>query len=135
MTKFGINDLSGWDDADVERFIDRLREHGVEVFLANGSEAEDPKDAVDFRGGPDHLSPELALECLAHRRDLACYLRGLRGAARMAAVAEARAEAGRLVAPLVRRMASAFPAGADIRVGGIPLDMLPDDDEDRGPPQ
>jgi hypothetical protein len=131
-----LEDLKAWDDADVERFIDRLREHGVEAFLVEGSEAEDPKDAVDFRFGPEHLSPELALECLAHRRDLACYLRGLRGARRMAAVAEARAEARRQMTPLMQRMAEALPADvtADIRVGGIPLDMLPED-EDRGPPQ
>jgi hypothetical protein len=41
-------DDQAWDDADVERFLARLGECGIRPFLIEGSEREDPKDAVDF---------------------------------------------------------------------------------------
>lgn len=93
-------DDQAWDDADVERFLARLGECGIRPFLIEGSETEDPKDAVDF-DPPDGagFDPVIALVFLGHRRDLACWLRGLRGEARKAAVADARAEARRQLAP------------------------------------
>jgi len=123
-----INNEAPWEDADVERFIARLGKRGVRLSLTEGSETQDPKDAVDI----DYDDPpdELLLEFLAHRRDLACWLRGLRGEARKAAVAEARSEARREIAPLAKWMAA---RGVDVRVGGIPIDQLPDDN-DRGTP-
>jgi hypothetical protein len=81
-----------WEDADVERFI--LGEHGIRVFLT-GPDTLDPKDQLDLDGpieAFDALPPELAVEGLAHRRDVACWLRGLRGEARRMAIAEARGE-------------------------------------------
>jgi hypothetical protein len=127
-------DDQAWDDADVERFLARLGECGIRPFLIEGSEREDPKDAVDF-DPPDGagFDPVIALVFLGHRRDLACWLRGLRGEARKAAVADARAEARRQFAPLARWLAEAAP-GANIRLSGVPLDQVPDDD-DRGMPQ
>jgi len=79
-----------WDDAAVERFIDRLGEYSVKVSLIAGSETEDPKDAIDIgpEGAIDGLPHDLLIGFMTHRRDLACYLRGLRGAGR----ADARGE-------------------------------------------
>ena len=124
-----------WDDADVEQFLALLGERGIRPFLADGSEKEDPKDAVDFDPPDDEMAigPDIARVFLEHRRDIACWLRGLRGEARKAAVAQWRGEARRLFAPLARMLAEAAP-GADIRLSGVPLEQLPDDD-DRGTPQ
>jgi hypothetical protein len=96
-----------WDDADVERFIDRLGQFGAKAYLAEGSETWDPKDAVDLEPeeAVEALPPDLLVGFMTNRRDLACYLRGLRGARRAAAVAEARSEARRALRPLMQQMA------------------------------
>jgi hypothetical protein len=123
-----------WDDADVERFLARLGDRGIRPFLVEGSATEDPKDAVDFDPPDDEtlIDSAIARDFLEHRRDIGCWLRGLRGEARKAAVAEARAEARRQFAPFAWMAAEAAP-GANIRLSGVPFD-LPDDDE-RGTPQ
>jgi hypothetical protein len=116
-----------WDDEDVVRFTDSLEQFGVKVWLA-GSDTDDPKDAID--SGPEAaiegLPPNLLIGFLAHRRDLACYLRGLRGEERAAAVADARSKARRAIMPLMRSLADHSVIG--IKVQGVPVDELFDED-------
>jgi len=133
MTNEEIAKLA-WDDTDVERFIAFCGERGVWFSLIEGSEYYDPKDALDIHGAIEAMSGDAAHQILTHRRDLACWLRGLRGEARKAAVAEARSEARQASAPFMGEIAEGLPPSADVRVGGIPIDKLPDDEE-RGPPQ
>lgn len=122
-----LSDEGPWDDADVERFIDRLGQFGVNVSLVDGSDTDDPRDAVDI--GPeaaiDDLPSDLLFGFWAHRRDFACYLRGLRGEGRAAAVADARSEASRQMMPLMRMLAK---HGVNAMVQGVPVDEVPDED-------
>lgn len=123
----GAGEEGPWDDADVKRFIDRLGQFGVKLSLFDGSENEEPKDAVDIR--PESaiagLPPDFLFGFWAHRRDLACYLRGLRGEARAAAVADAQGEWRRAMRPHFERLKE---AGVDARVQGVPIDQLPPDE-------
>jgi len=50
-----------WEDADVERLIARLGECGVRLSLVDGSETQDPKDAVEIDGAVDDLTSDLLL--------------------------------------------------------------------------
>jgi hypothetical protein len=124
------SDGGPWDDEDAVRFIDSLEQFGVKVSLRGGSDTDDPKDAID--SGPEAaiegLPPNLLIGFLAHRRDLACYLRGLRGEERAAAVADARSKARRVIMPLMRSLADHGVKG--IKVQGVPIDEL--SDKDRG---
>jgi hypothetical protein len=136
--KRAMND-GPWDDADVELFVDRLAECGVHVFLIEDSATWDPKDAVD--SGPEEAIARLPADLLAgflfHRRDIACWLRSLRGERRMMAVAEALEEMRRVMAPVMREIAALGleTRGSDLTVlvQGVPLDQIDEDDDDRKP--
>ena len=97
-----------WDDADVERFLARLGERGIRPFLAEGSETEDPKDAVDFDPPEDETLIDQALALVFLRTSARhCVLaarskgRGAQGRGRRrarrgkATVRAARPDAGR----------------------------------------
>ena len=85
MTLDEAMDNRWWTDADVEKLIAESAALGVTYFLIDGSAGWDPREAVDAAGA-ENSTPQLSARFLNHRRDIACYLRGLRGEARENAV-------------------------------------------------
>lgn len=98
-----------WSDADCERFVARLGESDMRVFLIADLDLDgDLKEMIDIEGRIDDAPRDLLWRFLNHRRDLAAWLMGARNDERKAIVAAARCRVD--LRPLLE--AASIPGGS-----------------------